>query len=220
MNEISNANPHALLTCFFEECESQFRFLEEEHGYLYISGLMDYNRSFKVIRPYNKRYEAGKAFQAVTRYERNQQAIEIYYGDKNYALDIYFYPDSVQRFRFSELMSALRKDATPPRDFNFLLHSEIISESLQWFSSTMRQTPNLVKPSDRLINRAATMRDTLLEQSIRAHYEKLMKEASDRAAKAFARQHFGEVIEILSPYEDHLPSADLKKLQIARQKLS
>ena len=35
-------NARDLLTCFFAECESGFRFLELKHGYSYMSGLVDY----------------------------------------------------------------------------------------------------------------------------------------------------------------------------------
>ena len=98
MNQTVQTGSHELLSCFFEECERQFRFLEEEHGFTYISGLLEYKKHCKLIKPYNgKTGDLPEPFFAVTRYELDKRAIEIFYGDHNYALEVYVYPDLMQR---------------------------------------------------------------------------------------------------------------------------
>ena len=221
MNQIRSADSHALLTCFFEECESQFRFLEEEHGYLYFSGLMEYKGNYKLIKPYNEEIEnPEKPFYAVTRYERNNQAIEVFYGDQNYILEIFVYPDAIQRFSIRDLISAARGDMTRNKAATYLTEARNIADSLKWFSNAMRDNPKVLQPSERLVERASVMRDTLLEQGVRSHLDKLIKNASQRAAEAFAKKDFSQVIDILTPFEDYLSSADNKKLRIAREKTS
>jgi len=219
MDQTISANSHDLLTCFFEECESQFRFLEEEHGYLYFSGLMEYKGNYKLIKPYNDKKQAPEQpFYAVTRYERNAQAIEVFYGDQNYVLEIFVYPDAIRRFSIRDLVSAARGGLSTKNPSNYLTEARNISDSLKWFSSAMHDNPKILQPSDKLIERATIMRDTLLEQGVRAHLEKLVKNASRQAAEAFVQKDYVQVVDILMPYEDYLSAADIKKLRIAREK--
>ena len=221
MDQIRSAHPHDLLTCFFEECESQFRFLEEEHGYLYFSGLMEYKGNYKLIKPYNNETQApDQPFYAITRYERNSQAIEVFYGDQNYILEIYVYPDAIRRFSIRDLVSAARGDISQRKAAAYLTEATNISESLKWFSGAIRNNPKVLQPSDRLIERATVMRDTLLEQGVRSHLDKLIKNASQQAAEAFVQKDYARVIDILVAFEEYLSAADLKKLRIAREKTS
>ena len=221
MDQISGARSHDLLACFFEESESKFRFLEEEYGYLYLSGLVEYKDRYKVIKPYNKTEKyIDEPFYAVTRYERNRQAIEIFYGDTNYVLDVFVYPNSIQRLNMRDLISAARGDVSTNKNLNFLTEKSNIVQSIQWFSQAMQSTPKVLEPSDRLIERTTVMRETLLEQGVRAHLDKLVKDASIRAAEAFVHKDYKRVIDILRPYQGYLNASDLKKLRIAHDKTS
>lgn len=209
------------MTCFFEECESQFRFLEEKHGYLYLSGLAEYQSHYKIITPYkNVRSGPETPFFAVTRYERDNQAIELFYGDKNYALDVYIYPDSIRRFSLQDIIAAARKNPSEYNHMSYLTEKDMIAQSLEWFSTSMRKHPQILSPGEKLMKRAEVMRERILEQSVRAHLETLIRTASERAAEAFVAKDYGLVVEILSLYQDHLSRSDLKKLRIAREKLS
>ncbi|NCT41311.1 MAG: hypothetical protein GW778_06600 [Alphaproteobacteria bacterium] len=221
MDQISSANSHTLLTCFFKECESQFRFLEETHGYLYLSGLAEYQRHFKVIKPYKDVKEPAKApFYAVTRYERDNQAIEVFYGDRNYALEVYVYPDPARRLNLNDMISAARKTPSSARHLSYLTEDADISQSLKWFADTIRNNPKILSLDEKLIKRAEIMQQTLLEQSIRSHLDTQIAEASRRAAEAFADQDYTLVVALLDIYADYLGSADLKKLRIAHEKIS
>jgi len=221
MDQIRSANSHDLLTCFFEECESQFRFLEEEHGYLYFSGLMEYKGNYKLIKPYNDKIKAlDQPFHAVTRYERNAQAIEVFYGDQNFVLEIFVYPDAIRRFSIRDLVSAARGDISQNKSAVYLTEARNISDSLKWFSGAMRDNPKVLQPSNKLIERATVMRDTLLEQGIRAHLDRLVKNASKHAAEAFVKKDYMRVVDLLLPYEEYINAADLKKLRIAQKKTS
>lgn len=221
MDHSVSAESQDLLSCFFQECESQFRFLEEEHGYLCLSGLMEYKDRYKVIKPYQESDTSpDEPFYAVTRYERNAQAIEILYGDKNYILEVFVFPDSVQRFSVRDLVLATRKDFPVTRNVAYLTETHNIRESLKWFAKNMRKHPKVLEPSEKLIEKATVMRDTLLEQGVRSHLEKMVKNACIQAAEAFVKKDYERVVSILDPYESYLNASDLKKLRISKEKLS
>jgi len=77
MDQIISANAHDLLTCFFDECENRFRFLEEKHGYLCFSGMAEYKNNYKIIRPYKQNaLQEGQPFFATTRYEKHNRTVE------------------------------------------------------------------------------------------------------------------------------------------------
>ncbi|MFK7840304.1 MAG: hypothetical protein AB8B83_08250 [Bdellovibrionales bacterium] len=221
MNQIINADSHALLSCFFQECESQFRFLEETHGFLYLSGLAEYQSHYKIIKPYsNQLKDTPYPFYAITRYERDNQAVEIFYGDHNYALEVFIYPDSMRRLNLQDIVSAIRQETSGNKNLSYLTEEQNISHSLEWFSKIIESNPKILNPNEKLIKKTETMRERLLEQSVRSHLEALVTKASARAAKAFTRKDYSLVVEILSLYKDFLNRSDLKKLQIAQEKLS
>jgi len=173
MTQINHADSHRLLTQFFQECESQFRFLEEQYGYLYFSGLVGHKNHCRIVTPYkNITLDPDKPFHAVTRYERGQQAIEVLYGDKNYGLDVFVYPDCVKRLGLNDLIAATKGHTSSLQNFSALDQPNDLSHALKSLAETMRDHPTILSPSADLSNRAADLRDTLLEQTIRAHHEK------------------------------------------------
>lgn len=219
MNQIVSATSHDLLTCFFQESEKQFRFLEEKHGYMYLSGLAEYQKNYKVIKPYkNDQRDNTKPFFAVTRYERHTHAIEILYGDKQYVLEVYVYPDAFSRLSLHEIVAATRGDYPAMKNLSHLMETQKIAESLQLFSQAMQENPKIIQPSERLIKRASTIQGKLMEQGVREHLKKLVQNASILSAEAFTHKDYTRVIEILEPLEDYLSSSDHKKLTIARKK--
>lgn len=219
MNQIVSANSHDLLTCFFQESEKQFRFLEEEHGYMYLSGLAEYQKNYKIIKPYkNDRQDGKPPFFAVTRYEKQTHAIEILYGDKQYVLEIYIYPDMVTRLNLREIIAAMRSDYPIMQNVSHLLEKEKITQSLALFSQVMQKNPKIIEPSERLIERATTMQSKLMEQGVREHLKKLVQNASILAAEAFVDKNYTKVIDLLEPLEGYISISDQKKLNIARKK--
>lgn len=222
MDQISSANSHDLLTCFFEECENQFRFLEEKHGYLYLSGLAEYKNNYKIIKPYTGKADIKHApsFLATTRYEKHDHAVEISYGDKNYAIEAFIYPDAMTRLSLRDIMLALRSDFAKPKNLSYLTETTQLFEALDWFARLLKEHPKILNPSEKLIDRTLTMHSKLTEQGIRAHFQSLLKAATVRAAEAFLKKSYEQVIEILLPFESYLSPSDLKKLKIARSKLS
>ncbi|MGH1399413.1 MAG: hypothetical protein ACRBCT_09385 [Alphaproteobacteria bacterium] len=208
-----------LLTCFFQESEKQFRFLELEHGYRYLSGMVEYRNNYKIIAPFrNRSYD--EPFLATTRYEFEEHALEILYGDENYHLEMFIYTDSFTRLSLQDILLARRKDGSLGAEENWLTKPEVIVDTLAVLAAHIREhATHLLPPNEKLVDRALTIRGKMIEQGIRAHYEKALKEAGTRAAAAFMRKDYQGVIDVLAPFVDDLSAADLKKLKLARRKL-
>ena len=219
MNQIVGATSHDLLTCFFQESEKQFRFLEQEHGYMYLSGLADYQKNYKIIKPYKNDFKNDQApFFAITRYEKPDNAIEILYGDKQHVLEVYIYPDTVTRLNLREIIAALRTDSPIMQNISYLVEKDKIKQSLTLFSQIMQTNPKIIAPTARLVERASIMQSKLMEQGVREHLKKLVQNASILAAEAFVDKNYKKVIELLEPLEGYISVSDKKKLNIARKK--
>lgn len=208
-----------LLACFFSECEKRFRFLEQHHGYLYLSGLATYKNNYKIIVPY-KGTQAPEPFLAVTRYEKNAQAIELIYGDQDYILEVFLYVDPITRISLKDLMAAHRTPFAMPHKMAWVTQSASINELLEALSALMRgNLETILNPNAKLVERALTMRSKLTEQAVRENYKKLLDDASIRAAQAYTQKDFALVLEILMPFKKDLSKADLKKLRLAQENI-
>ncbi len=219
MNHVVRASSRDLLSCFFEECEKQFRFLERQHGFLYLSGLAEYKKNYKIIVPYLNA-PVKEPFLALTRYEKDDQAIEILYGADNFTIEIFLYLDAITRLSLKDLMLAMRIDTVFSKPLVWMTEVGMLRESLEVFAKALQQyNKKFLNPSEKLIDRALTMRGKLTEQAVRAHYEVAKNEASAKAAQAYVRKNYPLVVEVLTPFVKDLGPADLKKLKRAQEKL-
>jgi hypothetical protein len=208
---------NALLNCFFETCESRFRFLEQEYGYRYISGLAQVKAGRQIVVPY-KGQNANIPFWAVTRYEQNEETLEITYGDSNFMLEGYLHDGQINRVSFAEILLAAHKGADA---INGRAHVQTIKE----ISNLVTDMAGMIKTHrkyfletrPKITERALAMRGKKLEQNIFEQYKADMAHASMDAARAFTAKDFKTVIALLTPYEKHLSAADAKKLEKARK---
>jgi len=206
-----------LLNCFFNECESRFRFLEQEYGYQYFSGLATLEGGRQVIRPY-KGQEVKAPFFATNRYEKNRRAIEISYGDEDYSLGAHIHIDFIHRLHVNDLLKAAQKDDTlvlPPLSARQPMP---LKGGLGYISDLFKDNiKTLIDPPQRLTDKALNMRGKMMEEKIRQHYRTMMEAACNQAAKAYTQKDYARVIELYSPYEPDLSPADRKKLDKARE---
>ncbi|MCC7305841.1 MAG: hypothetical protein IT558_06235 [Alphaproteobacteria bacterium] len=210
----------SLLACFFTECEKEFRFLEQELGFTYYSGLAEYREGRLVIQPYDpgENYESNG--QAVTLYEKDATAFEISYNQENFVLDLYLYFGQVYRLELSEMLRAAKKEMLPGMDAPFHVRPAELAKVLKEAALLLRDNKDVIlHPDGKILDRALTMREKLLEQRIREQYRKAFDAAREQAARAFLHKDYRQVLLLLSPFERDLDPADVKKLDIARKNL-
>lgn len=208
-----------LLTCFFSGCETSFRFLERRHGFSYCAGLATYANGRQIIRPYAHE-EVTPPFWAVTRYEKDDTAIEIIYGDNNFSFDIFFCPDRIHRFSMSELLEASKKAKVAAEKGHTLLDTTSLREKMNRMAQTLNaQSGLLIDIDEDTIRRAVIGRAKRMEKQIRDQFHTNLKLSLKHAAIAFAQENYRMVVSLLSPYESYLKKGDLKKLQEARESL-
>ena len=193
--------------------------MEQKHGYSYLSGLVEYRQGRQIITPYNRQNIQGP-FLAVTRYEKDNQSLEILYGDKEFAIESYLYYDQVYRLSLGQMLAAVKKsDAGPTRHW-LVTHEDLIVESIAGIARTVKkQWRHFLCPTPKIIERALTIRGKLMEQAVREQHKQDIEDASREAARAFMEKDFLKVIALLVPYERHLSASDLKKLTLARRNL-
>jgi hypothetical protein len=208
-----------LLSCFFSECESRFRFLEVEHGFRYVSGLTSYHNGRQVLRPYRGQ-ETPNPFWATTRYEKGNYALEIVYGDSDYSIESYAYINMVNRLHIDELLKAGRKSELLSGNARNVSENISLEKALESLSDMYKNNPAcIIDPEQHLIERAITMRGRLLEETIMRHYRDTIEVVSAQGARAYTQKDYERVVELLSPYEQYLTPSDLKKLARAKKKI-
>ncbi len=207
-----------LLTCFFAECETQFRFLELKHDYHYFSGLVHYSDGRQVITPYKNQSIDG-VFWAATRYEKDESVFEIIFGDKDFSLEGYACFDRINRFGFEQIMDAAKKPNADIGGGRQIYSAEEVQETLQDIAQPFKNhLQYFTRPSPKLIERALNMRGKRMQHQIYERYKSMVEDASAKAAKAFLEKDYGAVVELLLPFERDLSASDRKKLEKARAK--
>jgi len=206
-----------LLQCFFASCEQHFRFLEKDHKFSYISGLAEYRDNHKIIKPYHN-HNVTTDFIALTRYEKGMQAIEILYGEQHFFLEGYVYYDKIQRFEFSEVLAAVKKDDRYIAGEWGLTDKSMIEKVIKKIAGTLESNIDLyTQRNEKVLARASVIRNKRIEQAVRKHFEKQIHEACLYAAKAFVEKNYAEVVALLQPLAFYLNAGDLKKLRLAEK---
>ena len=210
---------HELLRCFFSECERHFRFLEQRYDYSFFYGLAEYRNNYKVIRPFLEDH-VDQSFIAITRYEKENQAIEITFGSDQYYLEGHTYYSPIERFEFSEILSAAKK----PNDYvagdRGLKSATLIESTVSTMARHVEKSARiLLEPKQKILDRAMTMRHSRLEHAIRQIHADGLQIVCASAAKAFREKNYRLVVELLEPHKNYLKKADLKKLERAKKTL-
>ncbi len=217
MGKVVQISSRELLTCFFEECEVRFNFLERKHGFSYISGLVSYKGGRQIITPY-KNQDALDSFWATTRYEKDNDSFEIVFADGEFRVEGFACYNRIDRFAFTEILRAAKKPNPVISGNPWVQHREAMQETIQQMADSFKgHAACLLDPGEKLIDRAYAMRAKQIERQIRNQYKADVKSASTKAAKAFRAKDFREVIELLSLYEKDLGPSDRKKLEKARK---
>ncbi|MCB9982826.1 MAG: hypothetical protein H6861_04000 [Rhodospirillales bacterium] len=209
----------ALLQHFFSSCERSFRFLEQRHGYTFFCGLVEYQNNYKIIKPFNQEHYDG-SFNAVTRYEKGDQAIEINYSSDQFAIEACGFYNPINRLELCEVMTAARK-TSPALEGDWGVTDEtLLQNSISSLAQAVEKYARvLLEPSDKLLNRALTIRDKRLEQTIRQMHQTHIDDACRDAAKAYRQRDFRNVVRLLEPHKRYLKRGDLKKLERAKKSL-
>jgi hypothetical protein len=219
----SGPSAQDLLSCFFNECERHFRFLEQRYHFGYLSGMVEYQRNIKIIKPFRSTNSIPSDvldFQAVTRYERDEVAVEIGFSKSQLAIEGHVYFDPVLRFELSEILTAAKKHDDGIGGDIGLIQEDMVEDTVSAMATALRQNIQyFVEPSEKLIDRAQVIRNKRIEQAVRQHFAVLLEDTSKEAARAFTNRDYKKVMTLLQPYEPYLGNADLKKLILSRKRL-
>jgi hypothetical protein len=216
--EFSAATAEENLKKFFSGCESKFRFLEQMHGFSYLSGLVEQKNNCKIIMPYRNQPLAD-TYSAVTRYEKHDTAFEISYGNHSSLIECLVYYGPILRFSLDELLIAGRRSQKAKARI-MPLSTPDTQTALVEIAETIQNNADLIlEPPEKMIARAQSIRENRLETAIRKNFSERLKTLAFSAARAYREKNFRQVIALLEPYKNHLSSADLKKLQLAKKQL-
>ncbi len=208
-----------LLTCFFEESENSFGFLEAEHSFLSLSGLSEYKSGRQIIRSYTPQKPFPEHFWATARYETKNITIEINYKEEDFSLECLLYFNQIHRMQLHDFLNAAKKRPLFKTDLT-LAQSKRLAKEIWLIGKTIQKYKDIIlDPPPKIMEKAITMRESRLENLIRKHFKKDLQLATILAAKAFKEEDFAKVVMILTPYESYLSTTDLKKLEKARKHL-
>lgn len=206
-----------LLRGFFSECERHFRFLEQQYGYSFFCGLIEYKNNYKVIKPLNDQRVEG-SFLAVTRYEKDDKAIELAYSQDQFSIEGFAFYNSIHRFELFEILSAARKSAPALTGDWGVTDTALIHKTIEPMAQAFEQHARiLLDPNPKILERALTIRHTRLEQNIRQRHTDILKSICEEAAKAFREKNYLHVIHLLEPHKHYLKKAEIKKLERSKE---
>ncbi len=219
MREATQLSVDELLRCFFSECERNFRFLEERYGYHFICGLAEYQKNYKIIKPLNDQ-KIYDSFSAITRYEKEEHAIEIVYGNEQFLIEAYTFYNPYDRFELSEILTAARRNDEELNGDWGVTNPDLIQKTIKRLANNLQSHARIVlDPKAKLLERAMTIRNTRLEQAIRQKHSDSIENACKDAASAFRKKDYRRVVQLLEPHKGYLKKADIKKLERARKSL-
>ena len=212
-----------LIETFFTDCEKNFRFLEQKHAYDYLSGLAEYRKNYKVIVPYHySKIDLHNADEliALTRYELGGSAVEISFSIETLRIEGHIYYDPVQRFEFSEVITAAKKGESRLNPESGLSQRDLIQDKLCDMGRVFQKYKKyFIEPKPRFVERVHTIKNKRMEHAIRSHFMEQLSDRCIQAARAYTEKNFKRVIELLQPFEPYLGQAETKKLVLARKQL-
>ncbi len=209
-----------LLTCFFEDCENQFRFLQDDYEYIQFSGLVTYRHNHKIIIPFHSSTNVSHPYVACARYELKDWAFEIVFDEDQMKINQYFYHKGIHKFSKDDLLKTAKKTCAFKALDKPVANKQSISDMFMEFADFLKRYKNWVLlPDDKFIERAIVMKEKLMEQQLREKLDKDMKDISEMAARAYMQKNYKKVIELLMPYKQILTGADQKKLVQARENI-
>ena len=204
-----------LISCFFNNCESKLSFLKEHHDFQPISGLVKYKHGRKLIRPY-RNGTIPENFWALSRFEKQDIAIEISYHREEYILESHIYFGFVNRYNLSDLTHAAKKaDERLDTQYGIGNESDLIEKIHTLGRAIHAHSSIITSHNEKLLKRANTIRNKRIESLVRERYNRDKKQATEKAAKAFMEKDYKKVIELYHPYREDLKAIDLKKYKRA-----
>jgi hypothetical protein len=204
-----------LISCFFKSCENALDFLQDNHGFQYISGMVEYKQGRKLIRPF-RGDSIPENFWALSRYEKQDIAIEISYHEEEHIIESHIYFGFVDRYNLSDLAHAAKKADKRLNTQYGVANQPFLSQTIEDIGASMRTHAKLMTScNERLLKRSNTIRNKRIENSVRDHYNRNKKQATEKAAKAFMEKDYRRVIELYHPYKSDLKATDLKKYRRA-----
>jgi hypothetical protein len=214
-----------LISCFFGECETLYRFLSQKHDLDYIGGLSLYKNHRQIISSFKPGKPFARPFTATARFEKHgdagTNALEINFFEETCALSCHVILGHVERINIDDLLKASKNTHAIKTDGKPVYDTEAIEQEMAHLSDIIISHANIVlNPDPRIVERAIVIKETLLEHNLRRTLKENMHEATLSAAHAFMKKNYVRVIELLSPYKTFLSAADLKKLRVARERIA
>lgn len=217
-------NSHRLLAYFFKNCKKQFRFLKNDHGFSSLAGMADYERGRYIIHPYNEMKQIDYPYCALVRYERNDIAFEVIYGDYNFSIESFVTYGRRYRFALGDIVASLpdkrahapivftQDDDVPcaPQIHHLRAYLQTTQEQLSCYADYLFDSV-----TDSFLDQAFKAQQYRIEAAVRQRYIKQKENACKRAAEAFREQDYKRAIMLYRPYKKDLNSVELRILSLA-----
>lgn len=210
----------SLLEAFFSCCERAFRFMEMEHNFSYISGLLEHRKGRRIIKPAEFHTIPAQRTHAITLYENGPTDLDISYLPAHGLVEITISQNGVERINLLQLMAAAQRSIHCTLHNPSFLHERTLDEFLFHAGQLVKNNMDcILEPPPALLQRALLAQEKLTEQKIRLRFQNDLEEASQNEARAFLKKDYRRVIEILRPYENHLSQPDKNKLARAKREI-
>lgn len=222
MVEVTDEITH-LLSCFFEQSEDVFSFLKEQYGFTRAAGMARISRGRITLSPFDAArylYNPQKSFWAVVRYEKDDLALELSYGDMDFVMESHMYYDQTNRLSLSDILRSVKKPHGSVEPQYWVMTTDHMTKHLETLSDNVVHFKRyFLKYDSDIIEQAALMRAEAIKDAIYQQNQKNLEYISLMSARAMQDHNYKRVIELLRPYEEFLDDQNMHKLETARRRL-
>lgn len=210
---------HSLLSSFFELCKEHFQFLQNDNDFSHIEGMVNYVQGRKFITTYTGEQDLPedlRAIWAVSRFEKDDLAIEIGYGDADFRLSAHIYYGPAFRTELYDFLdiNGVAVDLSPHQ---WIKSQDLLKTCIKDTAEIIQYNKRFVlKTNNKIIEKIQMKRSQEIRETIRAQHQDVLKSLTLMSTKALQNKDYKRVIELLRPYKKYLSDTDLNKLEQAQ----
>jgi hypothetical protein len=183
-----------------------------------ISGVAKIKRGAEITLPYNPQTWQETDYLQVS-FENDKIRLQVIFGGEDRKI-VSWLRYCELRFSWYDLPKGVPIGMEYQSDRDRLdCPKEIQADLMERREILIQNLESILKCNENWFNEIQNRRNAHFENEIRQQFERGLNYASHKAAQAWFDRDYKRVIEFLRPYEGHLSSTDVRKLELAVKKM-
>jgi hypothetical protein len=210
------------LSHFIGSSQKHLQFLVDDLGFTCIAGMVEYKNGRKLIKPLDTITvipDDLRQIWCVVRYEKDDFALELGYGDMDLRLEAYVYHDRIIRSALLDLLS-IQGVGCDDLPLQWLRDDDVIDGAIKTYADLIHANKRYIfKNDEKTIRKIQIQRSKKIRNTIKQHHDTTMRSITLMSSKAMQNKDYRRVIELLRPYKRYLSKASLTMLEQAQNQI-